>query len=139
MTPYPIECHKATNIQEDIIIPLYEAIETRLDNFVGQQSGWNLFSVDFIELEVNGYTPLRVGMTLYPTVKQSEKNDNEDTDCLKWAILDALYGDKTKVYSTKDELKQYENSIDWSMIKFPVDVFYDTHMQKLICLKDLKK
>ena len=58
---HPFECYTSTNIQQDILIPIYLALMKRVDDFEGQESGWNLLDIAYMELSVNVFTPLRVG------------------------------------------------------------------------------
>ena len=62
IAPYPAECYRATNIREDVTTYLYLEIMKKVDMFETKHSGWNLLAIDFIELLVDRWTPLRVGL-----------------------------------------------------------------------------
>ena len=136
---FPVLCYKSTNIEKEILQPLYTKIIQKIDTFEGVGSGWNLKSIGNIELEINVFNPLNVGAVnqhIYPQwfyrnhiISDVSERKKDDQDCFKWTVLNCLYGNKRKSTIKKSYLKQYENNIDFSMLNFPVNVFCDTNSQ----------
>ena len=50
-----------------------------------------------------------------------------DIACFKWATIGALHYTGTENECTTEELKKYEDKIDFEMMEFPVDVYCDAH------------
>ena len=105
-----------------------------IDTYEKVESGWNLFSILFLKLEINVFTPLRVGSSDIHSIPKWLHVKKSLIDikllkmmshkmCFKWAIL-AVNDHEC----TTNDLRQYTD-IDFSMMEFPVDVYCDTYLK----------
>ena len=118
------------NIEEtneyDIINHMEEDILERISNFQEGDSGWYFERVISLEIHIVDYKPMKGGsyITLPEFIKK--KNEiinikNEDDKCCLWSVLCYLHPVQKNGERIND-LKKYENDLNFIEIIFPVKV-----------------
>ena len=125
-----------SNIDELYSKNISEPILQILEEFQEKNSGWSLKSIEFLNLVINKFNPLRVGsyIDLPAEIKIKRaclnvKNRN-DEECFKWAILSTLrhfdYDKKHECincnrvskYKALEQIEKYK--LNFNNLKFPI-------------------
>ena len=100
-----------------------QTIEERIQNFNQRGSNWRFQRV----LSLDDFQPLR-GSTFLPlpskisTKKAVINMKNNDDQCFKWSVTKALHPVDIHPERITKELKDQSERLDWSGLKFPVDL-----------------
>ena len=95
-----------------------------VDGHKRERSGWTIQLLQSVSIEVISYRPASAG-TYIPTPNWVSKKAvvnvrNEDDECLKWALLSALF----PVKDNKERVTNYifkEKELNWTGISFPAE------------------
>ncbi|KAJ0169183.1 hypothetical protein K1T71_015310 [Dendrolimus kikuchii] len=106
------------------IVSLRDTLVHKISTFEKKDSGWSLTKINFIELNINKYNPLRGNsyIDLPKDIKDKKaviNVNNSDNFCFKWALLSALY----PVNKNSGRLSSYtihSNKLNFHGISFPV-------------------
>ena len=109
---------------ENAIAKAQSAIETNIDKWTREGSGWALTRVETMYVNIAKYAPLKgssyIELPKYLKNKKALINvKNEDQKCLMWALLSALY----PVGKNSDRVSKYEpyeNELNFTGVNFPV-------------------
>ena len=104
-----------------------QTIEERIQNFNQRGSNWRFQRVLSLDVHFTDFQPLR-GSTFLPllskisTKKAVINMKNNDDQCFKWSVTRAL--NPVDIYPERitKELKDQSERLDWSGLKFPVDL-----------------
>ena len=113
------------------MISLSEDIKCKMLNFEKKDSGWSLHKIKYIEMNVNQFNPLRGSSYIDLPIDIKRKKavinvQNNDVQCLKWALLSALYPANSNPNRVSSYVRN-ERKLNFDGISFPVK------------LKDLEK
>ena len=104
-----------------------QTIEERIQNFNQRGSNWRFQRVLSLDVHFTDFQPLR-GSTFLPLPsKISNKKavinmKNNDDQCFKWSVTRALHPVEKNSERITKELKDQSERLDWSGLKFPVDL-----------------
>ena len=104
-----------------------QTIEERIQNFNQRGSNWRFQRVLSLDSHFTDFIPLR-GSTFLPlprkiTSKKAVINmKNDDDQCFKWIVTRALNPVDVHPERITKELKDQSERLDWSGLKFPVDL-----------------
>ena len=104
-----------------------QTIEERIQNFNQRGSNWRFQRVLFLDVHFTDFIPLR-GSIYFPlpkkiaTKKAVINMKNDDDQCFKWSITRALNPVDVHPERITKELKDQSERLDWSGLKFPVDL-----------------
>lgn len=98
-----------------------------IDNYMNNGSGWVIENIEFLRVDFSKYKPFSGGS--YIELDERIKNKkccinpkNEDEQCFKWCVIVGKYLDEIKHHPERvNNLKKYEDKIDWSMLEYPVN------------------
>ncbi|XP_023939181.2 uncharacterized protein LOC112046691 isoform X2 [Bicyclus anynana] len=95
----------------NILSEIFEHISIKVSNFEKRDSGWSLKKNNYLDLNINKFSPLRGSSFIDLPQDIKNKNavinvKNNDYQCFQWAIISALYPVKANVdrvssYSSK--------------------------------------
>ena len=104
-----------------------QTIEERIQNFNQRGSNWRFQRVLWLDVHFTDFQPLR-GSTFLPlpskisTKKAVINMKNNDDQCFKWSVTRALHPVDIHPERITKELKDQSERLDWSRLKFPVDL-----------------
>ena len=104
-----------------------QTIEERIQNFNQRGSNWRFQRVLFLDVHFTDFIPLR-GSTYFPlpkkiaTKKAVINMKNDDNLCFKCSVTRALNPVDVHPERITKELKDQSERLDWSGLKFPVDL-----------------
>ena len=104
-----------------------QTIEERIQNFNQRGSNWRFERVLSLDVHFTDFQPLR-GSTFLPlpgkisTKKAVINMKNNDDQCFKWSVVRALNPVEKNSERITNELKEQSERLDWSGLKFPVDL-----------------
>ena len=104
-----------------------QTIEERIQNFNQRGSNWRFQRVLSLDVHFTDFQPLR-GSTFLPlpskisTKKAVINMKNNDDQCFKWSVTRALNPVDIHPERITKELKDQSERLDWSGLKFPVDL-----------------
>ena len=104
-----------------------QTIEERIQNFNQRGSNWRFQRVLSLDIHFTDFQPLR-GSTFLPlpskisTKKAVINMKNNDDQCFKWSVVRALNPVDIHPERITKELKDQSERLDWSGLKFPVDL-----------------
>ena len=104
-----------------------QTIEERIQNFNQRGSNWRFQRVLSLDAHFTDFQPLR-GSTFLPlpskisTKKAVINMKNDDDQCFKWSVVRALNPVEKNSERITKELKDQSERLDWSGLKFPVDL-----------------
>ena len=104
-----------------------QTIEERIQNFNQRGSNWRFQRVLSLDVHFTDFIPLR-GSTYFPlpkkiaTKKAVINMKNDDDQCFKWSVTRALNPVDVHPERITKELKDQSERLDWSGLKFPVDL-----------------
>jgi len=90
-------------------------------------SGWVLENIESLRADISKYKPFSGGSYIELDDKIKNKKccinpKNDDQECFKWAILAGKYHKEIKSNPERiNNLRLFENKINWSMLKYPVN------------------
>ena len=111
---------------ENAIAKAQSAIETNIDKWTREGSGWVVDRVETMYVNIAKYAPLKgssyIELPKYLKNKKALINvKNEDQKCLMWALLSALH----PVGKNSDRVSKYEpyeNELNFTGVNFPVSL-----------------
>ena len=97
----------------------------RISKFQNKGSGWQFDRVEFFDMHVDPFKPLR-GSSYFKLPKKlaakkaiiNVKNEN-DNECFKWAVTSAVYPREGHPERLNGEMRKNSEKIDWAGIDFP--------------------
>ena len=104
-----------------------QTIEERIQNFNQRGSNWRFERVLSLDVHFTHFQPLR-GSTFLPlpskisTKKAVINMKNNDDQCFKWSVTRARHPVDIHPERITKELKDQSERLDWSGLKFPVDL-----------------
>ena len=104
-----------------------QTIEEKIQNFNQRGSNWRFQRVLSLDVHFTDFIPLR-GSTFLPlpkkiaTKKAVINMKNDDDQCFKWSVVRALNPVDVHPERITKELKDQSERLDWSGLKFPVDL-----------------
>ena len=104
-----------------------QMIEERIQNFNQRGSNWRFQRVLSLDVHFTDFQPLRGSTFLTLPSKISTKKavinmKNNDDQCFKWSVTRALHPVDIHPERITKELKDQSERLDWSGLKFPVDL-----------------
>lgn len=82
---------------ESFYLNMISSLTTKCEEFQERDSGWSLEKIEFLELNINKWTPLRGGSSYIPLAKWVQKKhavinvNNKDNACFLWSVVAAMY------------------------------------------------
>lgn len=115
-----VYCNSELN---DLYFKLISTFERKLSEFQHSESGWSLFSISHLEVNINKYSPLKGGsyIDLPYNIKKTRSClniQNNDNYCFLWSITAALYPAKCNVCRT-DSYPHFETVFKLDGLSFP--------------------
>ena len=104
-----------------------QTMEERIQNFNQRGSNWRFQRVLFLDAHFTDFIPLR-GSTFIPLPRKIASKKavinikNDDDQCFKWSVTRALNPVDVHPERITKELKDQSERLDWSGLKFPVDL-----------------
>ena len=105
-----------------------QAIEERIQNFNQRGSNWKFERVLSLDIHFTDFIPLR-GSTFLPLPRNMK---NDDDQCFMWSVTRARHPVNVHPERITKELKDQSERLDWSGLKFPVDLKQIIIFEKLI-------
>ena len=108
---------------ENVIAKAQSAIETNIDKWTREGSGWVVDRVETMYVNIAKYQPL-TGSSYMELPKYLKKKEaiinvrNQDNECLKWALLSARHPVKKNAQRVT-KYKDHENELNFTGIEFP--------------------
>ena len=106
-----------------------DSLSTRAHHFLRKGSNWRIKSINFQHIDILVYKPLEASsyIELPPELQHARKGliniKNEDQKCFLYCLLYHLNKDKIqKDPQHVSKYKQYENTVDFTGINFPVAI-----------------
>lgn len=120
---------------EPLIKKVKNILCTRMSEFEKKDSGWSLKKILFVDMNVNKFNPLKGSSFLdLPNDIKSKKAvinvQNNDYQCLKWALLSAMFPAPKNANRTATYL-QHQNKLNFANINFPVKITDIKKVEKL--------
>ena len=108
---------------ENAIEEGHQRIDSQIDKWTKEGSGWVVTRVLCLYVNISKYTPLK-GSSCMELPKYLKKKEaiinvrNQDNECLKWALLSARHPVKKNAQRVT-KYKDHENELDFTGIEFP--------------------
>ena len=121
-----VENLEATD-ESEVFDTFVQTIEERIQNFNQRGSNWRFQRVLSLDIHFTEFIPLR-GSTFFPlpkkiaTKKAVINMKNDDDQCFKWSVARALNPVDEHAERITKELKKQSEKLDWSGLKFPVEL-----------------
>lgn len=101
-----------------------EKILRKLEEFQERDSGWSLFQIMHLNVNINHYSPIRASgyINLPPDVKRKQaiiNIKNDDDYCFLWAVVSALFP-ANKNADRKSSYPHFENVLKYDGMDFPI-------------------
>ena len=115
--------YPTTNVRAWFITHVQEPIQTDIEEFEQQGSGWSLHSIIKLTVKINKFNPVRESSYVNLLDKIRYKKAcinvrNNDNMCFKWAILSATH---PASHSWRvSEYQRYEGELNFAGYGFPV-------------------
>ena len=113
--------------EREIYDGFMQTIEERIQNFNKRGSNWRFQRVLSLDIHFTDFQPLR-GSTFLPLPRKISSKKavinmkNTDDQCFKWSVTRALNPVEKNSERVSKELKDQSERLDWSGLKFPVDL-----------------
>ena len=113
--------------EREIYDGFMQTIEERIQNFNQRGSNWRFQRVLSLDIHFTDFQPLR-GSTFLPLPRKISSKKavinmkNNDDQCFKWSVTRALNPVEKNSERVSKELKDQSERLDWSGLKFPVDL-----------------
>ncbi|KAK5640735.1 hypothetical protein RI129_009282 [Pyrocoelia pectoralis] len=112
-------------------------IRTKIEEFAEKDSGWSLYEILHLKININSYSPLKGGISTYVKVphfiaiKRAVINvQNNDNCCFLWAVVSALYPAQTHSERTSS-YPHYSEVLKYDSIQFPIKISDIKKFEKL--------
>ena len=111
---------------ENAIEEGHQCIDSQIDKWTKEGSGWVVSRVVCLYVNIAKYTPLKgssyIKIPKYLQTKKAIVNvKNQDNECLKWALLSALHPvEHGRNPDRVSKYKPYENELNFAGVGFPV-------------------
>ena len=121
--------------ESEVYDTFIQTIEERIQNFNQRGSNWRFQRVLSLDIHLTDFQPLR-GSTFFPlpkkiaTKKAVINMKNDDNLCFKWSVTRALHPVEKNSERITKILKYQSERLDWSGLKFPVDLNQITIFEK---------
>ena len=113
--------------ENELFVEMIARINENIANFQRSGSNWVFVSINQLEIHMADWEPIS-GSSYIPLPKKiRDKNavinmKNDDDQCFKWCISRALHFVKDHPERITKELKEFSERLDWSGLRFPVDL-----------------
>ena len=120
-----------TNLEGTDENKLFDKIIARISevlaNFQRSGSNWVFVSINQLEIHMADWEPISASSYIPLPKKIRDKNavinmKNDDDQCFEWCISRALHFVKDHPERITKELKEFSERLDWSGLRFPVDL-----------------
>lgn len=106
------------------VTTLRDTLANKISSFEKKDSGWSLTKINYIELNINKFNPLRgtsyIDLPKDIKLKKAVINvQNSDNLCFKWALLSALYPVK-KHTERPTSYSAHVNMLKFDGVSFPI-------------------
>lgn len=103
---------------------LVNELKIKLSHFQERDSGWSLQSTNYMEIDINQYTPYSGSSYIATPKLLALKNaminvKNTDNECFRWAVLSALYPPK-KDPQRVQKYRTLNTDLNFTGIEYPV-------------------
>ena len=121
--------------ESEVYDTFIQTIEERIQNFNQRGSNWRFQRVLSLDIHLTDFQLLR-GSTFFPlpkkiaTKKAVINMKNDDNLCFKWSVTRALHPVEKNSERITKILKYQSERLDWSGLKFPVDLNQITIFEK---------
>ncbi|CAH1122130.1 unnamed protein product [Ceutorhynchus assimilis] len=117
-----------TNFTDWFRANVIERILVQLEEFQERDSGWALYEIWYIRVNINSYNPISVGLSTYVDLPKFIKDTkcvinikNSDVYCFIWSVLCALVPTlKNKNVSRSSTYKPFLSKLKYENISFPI-------------------
>ncbi|KAK5637820.1 hypothetical protein RI129_000194 [Pyrocoelia pectoralis] len=114
----------ATNLKEWYLDNVINKLQTKLEGFEEEGSGWALHEISHLKVNINKYEPIRgstyINLPRFIALKKAVVNvKNNDEFCFLWAIVSALYPAQNHVERVSS-YPHFEDVLNHGSIKFPI-------------------
>ena len=130
-----VENLEATD-ESEVYDTFVQTIEERIQNFNQRGLNWIFQRVLFLDVHLTDFIPLR-GSIFFPLPKNIRDKKavinmkNDDNLCFKWSVTRSLNPVDVHPERITKELKDQSERLDWSGLKFPVDLNQIAIFEKL--------
>ena len=122
-----IETNLEGNDENELFNEMIARIDEVLANFQRRGSNWVFVSINQLKIHIADWKPL--GGSSYISLPPKIRNKhavinmkNEDDQCFKWCVVRALNPVEKNSERITKELKDQSERLDWSGLRFPVDL-----------------
>ena len=117
----------------------YQQLLHQIDEFTQNGSGWSIHNFVNLDLGMINYIPLRASSYISLPKKLQGRHavinvQNHDSKCFLWSILAALHPQENNAHRV-EKYTQYENSLNFDGITFPVKIKDIPKFEKLNRIK----
>lgn len=111
---------------DDIFKLLSLEITNKITNFEKKDSGWSLVKIQYLDMNVNKFNPLRGSSYIDLPLDIKNKNavinvKNNDHECFRWAVLSGLYK-PTHNSNRYTSYLPHRNKLKFDNISFPIKI-----------------
>ena len=122
-----IEVNLQSSNSNELFSKMKETVLESLAKFQRQGWNWTFRSVLSLDLHTVKYEPLRSSSYIpLPTFQAAKKAiinlKNEDDECFKWAITQALNPVEKHAVCIDKKLRETSKALNWEGVKFPVNL-----------------
>ena len=135
----PVRTIEASRL-EDILEEIFKDLWQQIEDYVNNGSGWMLYEIKDVYVQIITYDPLRASKYLALPNKLKKSRFilnilNEDDKCALWCILAKLFpkyvsAQQTCLSNNPIHYHTHENDIDVSDIEFPLQINDITKIEK---------
>lgn len=105
---------------------LTNEIINKVTNFEKKDSGWSLTKINYLDMNVNKFNPLRGSSYIDLPKDIKNKNaiinvQNKDHECFRWAVLSGLYTPNNNVNRVAS-YKSHRNKLKFDNLSFPIKI-----------------
>lgn len=117
-----------TNLKEWYKEHVQDKLLTKLEEFQERDSGWALYEILHLKININKYTPINCGASTFVEMPQFIQNTksvinikNNDEFCFLWSIVCALYpSSKDKNPNRTSSYPHFSQVLEYDGINFPI-------------------
>lgn len=118
-----------TNIKQFYLSHIKENVLTKLEEFQERDSGWALYEILQLKVNINCYNPINVGLSTYVDMPPFIKNtkavlniQNSDEYCFLWSVVAALHpcNETRKNPNRVSSYPHFSSVLKYDNITFPM-------------------
>ncbi|XP_039310745.1 uncharacterized protein LOC120358927 [Solenopsis invicta] len=120
------ELYRASNLREWYERRVIEVIVAMLDEFQERDSGWALYRIQNLMVNINKLNPMHAGCCIKMPMEASDKRavinvQSKDNACFAWSVVAALYPAKNHA-DRESSYPHYSTVLKFDDIQFPMKV-----------------